>query len=227
MLRDLPAPVQRYLRHAGVVGQPRVHTVRLKQAGRFRTGPDRAWMDFRAQQYYTVEPPGFLWDATFYIAGLPLMRVRDRHLNGAGNIRVTVAGLFTVADAAGKALDQGTMLRFLNEMMWFPSAFLGDNVGFAPVDDQSAKVTFSDHGKRVTATIYFDEEGRLLNFVAERYYEAGDRYLPWSTPMSEYGEFHGRQVPVRGEGVWKLAEGDFAYIDPVISELEYDVPKAY
>ena len=33
---------------------------------------------------------------------------------------VKAVSAFTVADAKGEELDQGEMMRYLNEMMWFP-----------------------------------------------------------------------------------------------------------
>src|SRR5690554_1845213 len=45
-LRDLPEPVQRYLRYSGVVGRPVARTARLKQRGRIRQGEDSPWMAF-------------------------------------------------------------------------------------------------------------------------------------------------------------------------------------
>lgn len=223
MLAGLPAPIQRHLTYAGVVGQPVVHSVRLKQTGRFRTGVDQAWMDYRAEQYYTVDQPGFIWDATFAQAGVPFLKVRDRYVQGKGSILGKLGGLLTIAEAQGDDLDQGAMLRYLNEMMWFPQAYLGDNITFTPVDDGSAQVTLTDQGKSVTATLYIDAEGKMTDFVAERYFEAGDAYYPWSTPIFAYGEFNGLRLPSRGQGVWKLPDGDFAYIDLVIPELEYNI----
>lgn len=223
MLAGLPEPIQRHLTYAGVVGQPMVHSVRLKQTGRFRTGVDQAWMDYRAEQYYTADRPGFIWDATFAQAGIPFLKVRDRYAQGKGSILGKLGGLLTIAEAQGDDLDQGAMLRYLNEMMWFPQAYLGDNITFTPVDDGSAQVTLTDQGKSVTATLYVDAEGKMTDFVAERYFEAGDAYYPWSTPISAYGEFNGLRLPSRGKGVWKLPDGDFAYIDLFISELEYNI----
>lgn len=43
-LAPLPAPVQRYLRTSGVVGQPRVRNVRARMHGRIRQGPDSRWL---------------------------------------------------------------------------------------------------------------------------------------------------------------------------------------
>jgi hypothetical protein len=65
---------------------------------------------------------------------------------------IKAASLVTVANASGEALGQASMLRYLNEMMWFPTAFLGDNVSFEAVDDHAARVTLTDHGRTATAT---------------------------------------------------------------------------
>jgi len=63
----------------------------------------------------------------------------------------------------------GCCLRYLGEMIWSRTAFLGDNVSFEPVDDWSARVTLTDSGKTASATMVFDEIGKLVDFVAERY----------------------------------------------------------
>ena len=135
MLQKLPDPVKRYLMYTGVVGKPIVQTVRLKQVGKIRKDAKQPWMNFEAKQYYSVSSPGFVWIAYMKIFGLPLVRVRDYYMEGRGNILVKAVSLFTVANSAGKEMDQGAMMRYLNEMMWFPSAFLGKNISFESIDD--------------------------------------------------------------------------------------------
>lgn len=63
-LERLPEPVRRWLRHSHVVGSPLPTTVRLRQNGQFQMA-GRGWMPFAAEQYFTINPPGFLWKATF------------------------------------------------------------------------------------------------------------------------------------------------------------------
>lgn len=227
MLEELPPPVQRYLRYSSIVGRPRVHAVRLRQTGRFRQTPDAFWMAFRAEQYYTVHPPGFIWTVNFPVLGLPFLSGRDRYQDGAGNMQIKVGSVFTVADESGKDMDQGTMMRYLNEIMWFPTAYLSDGIHFSPIDAHSAHVTFTDRGRSAGATLHFDDEGKLTNFVARRYYSGTQSYQQWETPIMEYGEYGGLRLPRRGQGVWKLPEGDYAYIDLVIDEIEYDRPEPY
>jgi hypothetical protein len=71
MLENLPEPVQRYMAYTGVVGNPWIDTVRLKQVGRFRQGLDRPWMSVTAEEFYTTNPPTLIWNARFRVAGPP------------------------------------------------------------------------------------------------------------------------------------------------------------
>ncbi|AKB19662.1 MULTISPECIES: DUF6544 family protein [unclassified Methanosarcina] len=230
MLHKLPDPVKKYLVYTGVVGKPIVQTVRLKQVGKIRKDTKQPWMNFEAKEYYSVSPPGFVWIAYMKFFGLPLMRVRDYYLEGKGNLLVKAVSLFTIANSVGKEMDQGAMMRYLNEMMWFPSAFLGKNVSFESIDANSARVTLKDIGKSVTATMYFDDEGKVTNFIAPRYRDMGNNIFEfenWSTPFREYGEFEGLKLPLKGAGVWNLKEGDLEYIDLTITDLKYDPDEPY
>ena len=226
MLARLPAPAQRYLNFTDVVGKPWIETVCIKFDGKFRLGRDKPWMPMRAEQFYTTNPPAFLWQAQFKIAGLWLMRGQDLYKAGHGHMFGKLAGLFTVFDARGAELDQGTMMRYLNEMVWFPIALLSDYVTWQAVDDHSADVTFSDAGKQVTARLFFDDAGRLTNFVTQRYRENQGKFTldTWETPITEYGMLAGLNLPVRGQAVWKLADGDLPYADLRVTEIEYNHP---
>jgi hypothetical protein len=224
VLEDLPGPVRRYLSYTGVVGMPWIDTVRLKQVGTFRLGRDRPWMPLTAEELYTTNPPGLVWNARFKIAGLPLIRAKDKYESGKGHMFGKVAGLFTIFDARGDELDQATMIRYLNEIMWFPTAFLGENISWQAIDDRSTQVTFSDHGKSVSARMFFDGAGRLVNFSTMRYRETDGSFSldPWSTPITDYGELAGLKLPVRGKAVWNLDSGDLEYADLEITEVEYN-----
>jgi hypothetical protein len=226
MLTHLPPAVQRYLTYSGVVGKPWIDTVSLKYTGRFRTAPDKPWMPLNVHQYYTTKPPGFLWKAHFKVAGLPLVAGSDVYKAGHSHIHGKLAGLVTVMDGEGEEVDQGTMVRYLQEMSWFPVAYLGENITWTEVDDHAAEVTFTDHRKSVTGRIYFDDLGRFLNFTAQRYgeFDGGYALQTWSTPMTEYGTFCGLRIPVAGLGVWQLSAGDFAYVDVHVTEMEYNQP---
>ena len=104
-LEDLPEPVQRHLRYAGVVGRKRVNSVRLRQEGRFRQGEDDTWMGFEAEQYYTTEQPGFIWKTDMSILPLVSVVVRDKYYDGEGNMLIKLPPFIKIADARGDDID--------------------------------------------------------------------------------------------------------------------------
>ena len=225
MLKDLPEPVRRYLRHTGIVGKPFVDSVYLEQKGQMYLNSNQGWVPLDAKEHYTVQPPGFVWDATIHKGPLPIARGRDMYAGGEGRMLIKAGSLFTVVDDKGPEMDQGSMTRYLSEMIWFPVAFLDDNISFEPIDDESARVTLTDGGKSVSATMYFDEEGKVTDFVAKRYrtVEGGYDLETWSAPVYEHGELAGLKLPLRGGAIWKLPEGDLKYADITITHLEYDI----
>jgi hypothetical protein len=227
MLVDLPSPVRRYLRYTGVVGKPFPRTVWLHQEGRMRPGPGQPWMPLAAEEHYSVQPPGFVWAGTLRLARLPVGRARDMYAEGRGRMLVKVASLWPIVDASGEQMDQGSMMRYLSEMIWFPAAFLADNITFEAVDDSSARVTLTDHGRTATGTLVFDREGRLTDFVAKRYRSPGaSSPEAWSTPITGYGEYEGLRLPTRGKAIYGPPGGDFDYIEVTITGLRYDTGAA-
>jgi hypothetical protein len=225
MLADLPDPVRRYLRYTGVVGRPFPGTVWLRQTGTMRLGP--RWLPFDAEEHYSVQPPGFVWAGTARLGPFPVARARDMYAEGAGRLLVKAASLWPVVDASGEQMDQGEMVRYLSEMTWFPAAFLAGDISFQAVDDSSARVTLTDHGRTVTATMFFDQQGRVTDFVAKRYRTADSSDLDtWSAPVTGYGEFEGLRLPASGKAIYKLPDGDFEYINVTLTELRYDTAPA-
>ena len=226
MLRSLPEPVRRYLSYTGIVGKAWIDTARVRYSGKFRMGEERPWMPITAEQYYTTNPPGFVWKAQLTMAGLPLVHGDDRYKAGHGHMVGKLAGFITLFDVRGPELDQAGRVRYLNEMIWFPIAYLGENISWQSLDDCSAQVTFTDCGNSVSARMVFDELGRLTNFVAQRYREISGKFSldQWSTPMDEYGVRAGLNLPVHASAVWNLPAGDLPYVVLTLSDVAYNVP---
>lgn len=219
----LPPPVQRFMRSAGVIGKPVPSVVRLSQVGRMRSAPTASWMSFEAEQVYTVDPPGFVWRAYFVSRSLPVVFGRDLYAGGDASILMKALGVVPVADVGGGGeLGMAGLMRYLNEMMWFPAAYVGSNVSWRAIDDSSAEVSITDSGLTATATLYFDGAGRIVNFRAERYNTDTRSIETWDTPISGYSEFNGLVLPTRGQAVWNLDGGDFSYIELEVVALAYE-----
>jgi len=227
MLAGLPEPAQRYLRYAGVVGRPLVDTVRLRQRCRMRPAPNGISFPLIAEQWYSVEPPGFIWDATVPVGCIPVVRGRDGYIDGHGLMTIKAGSLIPFVNASGPEMDQASLLRHLSEMTWFPSAFLRDRVTWEAIDDTTVRVTITDGDLRASGALEIDAEGRLVAFRTERHAMVGKTFelRPWSAPTYAYGEFEGLRLPVSGAAVWTLPDGTkHPYIEVELTEVEYDPP---
>jgi len=230
-IRDLPEPVQRYLRYTGIIGRQRAAFVRLKQTGAMRTKPDGKWFPLKAEEYYTVDNPGFVWKGRMAIAPLISAEAQDMYLNGQGNMHVKLMSAMNIVNAEGKEMDEASLMRYFNEMQWFPSSLVSGNVKWEAIDANSARSTLTDRGMTVSALFCFDKEGKITNFIAERGRSTdGGKVVrtTWSTPISEYGTYgNGLRLPSKGEAIWHLDSGEFSYIKLEITEVEYDNPSLY
>lgn len=226
-LAGLPEPVQRYLRYTGVLGKERIKTVRLKQKGFFRPQEGLPWMPMVAEQYYTTSPPAFLWFGT--VKALPFVSIsaRDKFADGAGNMLVKLQSLFTLTNASGSEMDRGALLRYLGEIMWFPTAWLSDGIQWQAIDTNSAQVTLAYNGVTVSAVLHFNAGGQVVRLTAQRYREVKGQYSldQWEAiPQTEYREVNGLQIPIKVEVLWKLPAGDFSYFRGEVTEIEYNCP---
>jgi hypothetical protein len=228
-LEKLPPPVRRWLEASGTVGRPRATTVRLEQRGEMRTAPDKPWMPVTAEQYFSIDPPGFVWSVNARMMGVLPIAGRDRYADGHGHMLIKLASLFTVADGVGPEIDQGTVLRYLGEIIWFPSAALSDYIAWEAIDERSARATMRHAGVTASAVFAFDERGRFASLTADRYMssEGGPRLERWVIPVTEWRTIRGIEMPVRGNAVWKLASGDFDYYRWEIVDVEVNRPAPY
>jgi len=220
----LPEPVRRYLRFAIPSNAPAIRSVHLRQDGDFRPTPGPRWFPIQGEQHFTLDPPGFIWQARIRMLPLLWIEARDSLTSGRGNMLIKFNSIFTLANVRGPEISQGAQARWLAEAVWFPVAFASGRVRWDQIDDRSARVTLLGEGLPVSLVVEFDEEGRASRVRGERYraVEGGKTVLtPWSGSCSDYREFGGLQVPSRVEVSWDLDEGQFTYARFHVTELEY------
>lgn len=229
-LQGLPVSVQKWLERSGVVGKEKIKSVRLKQTGSMRTDAEKAWMPFTAEQYFNYEEPGFIWHATIKAAPLVHINGRDRYFEGKGNMLIKVMSLLKVADGTGKEMDQGSLVRYLAETMWQPSAALQEYIEWEEIDAQTARATMTYGGISASGIFFFDSEGNITNFSAKRYRDLGDGSFSmddWYITINACKEFNGIRIPSEAEVMWKLPEGDFPWLKLKITDMEYNRMATY
>jgi len=230
MLAPLPPVVQKWLMNTGVVGKEKIHTVRLKQTGEMRTKPNGKWLPFTATQYFTVDTPAFNWLTTVQMMPLLSMNGRDKFENGKGAMLIKVLGLVKVVDEKDNdQMNQSSMMRYLAEICWFPSAALAEYIKWEAVDSTSAKAIMQYKGVTVSGVFQFDSNGYPISFSGDRWYGSGkDAALQkWFVETNGYATFHGIRIPGKSEVSWKLNKGDFNWLYVHIVDIEYNKPGLY
>ncbi len=220
----LPEPVQRYLSYAQVVGKEPIRTVRLKQQGFMRMQPGQKWMPLVAEQYFTSNPPAFLWHCTVRPFPLVGISATDRFSDSHGSMRIKLLSVIPMGNARGPEMDQSELQRYLAEMVWFPTAWLTDAIEWQAIDANSVQATFREPRIKGSVTLHVNEQGQVTHFTAERYKEEHGRYLlaPWLGQCNEYREVDGMCIPTKFEIIWHLASGDFSWFRAQITEIEYN-----
>ena len=222
----LPAPVQRYFEHVLTDGQPYVRAVRMTHRGEFRLGDATTpWRSLEATEHATTDPPGFVWDASIDMAPFVPVRVVDAYVNGRGVLRAKLLGAITVADPEpGPELDEGELLRYLAEAVWYPTALLpGNGVEWAAVDDRSARATLTHQG--TTASLVFEfEDGDVRRVRGERPYTNSDGSydrVEWVGHWEDYVERDGMLIPAAGSVEWHHPDGTVPYWRGRVVEVDY------
>jgi hypothetical protein len=124
-------------------------------------------------------------------------------------------------------IAEGTLQRFLAEMVWFPSAALSPTVRWTG-HGRSAEATLVDHGIEARATFTFDELGRFQQLRALRFKDSGPEAVrqPWLVTASAWRELAGSLVPSAGEVKWRLPSGDLTVYRWTVDELETNLDLA-
>lgn len=225
-LEAFPEPVQRYFRYALSDGQAYISYARLKHTGTFRTAPGKKWLPITGEQYFTAEKPGFIWFARVKPFPLFWIAARDTYFQGKGNVLIKLLSTITLGDAKGKGVNQASLLRFLGESVWFPTALLpGDKLRWEAVDDRSAKLMLSDSGIEVSALVHFNDKGEITQFTTDRYMDT--TLEKWTGYCREYRENNGVRIPAEIEAVWNLESGDFSYARFRVIDIEFNKPSLY
>ncbi len=215
-LAGLPEPARRYLRWMGVVGRPRDRSFLVRFRGRFKR-PGQPWMPCDAWQFNAAEPVTRLFHMRIDVARVIPMVGRDSYVAGRGAMKGKALGLVTVADGSGPEFDQSELVTFLNDaVLLAPSMLLTDSTRWTGIDDGSFDITITDEGNTVTARLFVDADGALLDFATEdRWCDLPEGLVQarWTTPISGWGEADGRPWPAGAQAVWHLPDGPLPYIE--------------
>jgi len=224
-LQRLPQLVQQYLRYAGVVNTPKLKSLKIEFDGEMR-GRDMDWFPFHAEQYNTFNTPHRLFFMRGRIKGL-MVPGYHAFKDGTATMLIKLFAIFPVVNNKGKEMNIGETVTVFNDMcIMAPASLIDPRIRWEEIDSQSVKAIFTNQNITISAQLFFNEQGQLINFVSDdRYETTGKSFVRrrFSTPMSHYKNINGINVPTYGEAIWHYPEGDFVYGKFYLKDIQYNV----
>lgn len=223
---NLPDPVQKWLRHCGAVGKPFIHGGKVSQTAEMQMKPEQEnWLPATAIQYTTIDHPGFIWSVDVKMNGLLNFQGRDKYDEGKGEMLIKLNSLINIVNERGEKLDEGTLQRFLGEMVWFPSLALSPYVKWEPIDGNTARAVMNYQGASGAGTFHFNSGGDVIRFSALRYKgnEADAKRQAWAVNVLDYKTFEGIRVPSKIISTWKLDDKDWTWLKMEVRDIQFNL----
>jgi hypothetical protein len=210
-LEGLPGQIVEYIRRSGAVGKPVVENFRLQFEGEMRQ-KGKPWFSFTSEQYNFIQNPSRMFFMKGRIKGLS---VWGYHTYRPPKARMVIRALSLLPQLKIESPEMypTETVTFLNDLCLFaPGAMVDERIRYEELDASRVLATFSLKDLKVSAVLYFDEHGDLVNFRSEDRYDVSKmERLPFTTPVKDFREFSGIRIPSYGEAVWHYPEGEFVY----------------
>lgn len=225
-IQHLPAVVQKYIRYTGAIGRNKVLNFRAEFNGGIRSKPNDEFMKLKSVQYNFMDKPTRIFYIVAKKKGIPAKGIHVYKYVKASML-VKILGLFTVVDAKGKEMDQGETVTVFNDMCFMaPAALIDKNIFWKEIDEKIVEAKFTNGDITVSATLFFNNKGELVNFVSRDRFETtdGNTYnnYPWLTPVTSYKEINGCRLPSGAKLIYEHPDGEFCYGEFNLVNIEYN-----
>lgn len=215
-IQMLPLPVQRYFRHCGYLGTPKMNYMKASFVDvDFIMSPTRT-VKIDYQQLNLVSKPERFALISSSLYGIPFEGL-DSYQNGKGSMKGKLTKIITLFDQQGENMDRSSLVTWLSECLLVPNAALNDFIIWKPIDDTNARATITWEGIRVSGIFNFSPEGELLSFrTSERVavdMKGKVTRADWSGYFQDYHPVNGILQPKIMKSVWHYLDRDSVYFN--------------
>ncbi len=182
------------------------------------------WFPFRSVQYNFFDDPTRLFFMKARMFGTTVPGYH-RYQQATASMDIRLFGLIPMVKVKGKEMNKAETVTVFNDMcLLVPATLIDKRIQWEPIDSQSAKAVFTNGGNTISAVLYFNEAGQLVNFVSDDRYAVADmKQYRFSTPVKNYKPLDGMNVIATGEAVWHYPDGEFVYGKFHLQSIEYNV----
>jgi hypothetical protein len=222
-IQHLPEPVKKYLRYTRSIGKPKVNNFKLAFAGKIRKNEQSEWMQFNSEQYNFMEIPTRLFFMKAVMKGLPVSGYH-RYKNGDAFMDIRLLSLLKVQYQDGDEMDKAETVTFFNDMCCMaPATLIDKRISWQEMGANIVKATFTNNGITISADLFFNEVGELVNFKSkDRYNADAGTILPWATPLSDYRDINGYKLAGYAETIYTFPDRDLCYGTFEVSSINYN-----
>lgn len=222
-MASLPDAVKKYLRYTGVGGKPKVKNFRIAFEGKIRKNAQSEWMPFSSEQYNFINAPARLFFMKAVMKHLPVAGYHHFN-NGKAVMDIRVLSSFKVQYQDGPEMDQSETVTYFNDMCCMaPATLIDKRITWLNTGGNKLKAAFTNNGITISAWLYFNEKGELVNFISnDRYAADVGKKLLWSTPLHAYKEINGYRLASYAEAIYSYPEGDLCYGTFNLKAIDYN-----
>ena len=222
-IEHLPASVQKYLRYAGVINKEKVNNVKIIFDVEMREkGKD--WFKATSVQYNFFDEPTRLFYMQAKMFGM-IVPGYHRYVEAKATMDIRLVGLFPIVKQSGDIMNKTETVTLFNDMcLMVPATLIDKRILWEPIDSLTTKAIFTNRGISISATLYFNETGQLINFTSDDRTTISDmKQYRFSTPITDYKNINGRNVPTYGEAIWHYPDGEFVYGKFKLQTIQYNL----
>jgi len=222
-IKTLPKPVQHYLKYVGVMNKPKVKNVRIVFEGQMRDkGKD--YFSFTSEQFNFFDEPTRLFYMKAKIFGVSALGYH-KYSDTKASMDIRLFGLFPIVKKSGDIMNKAETVTLFNDMcLLAPATLIDKRIQWESINDTLVKATFTNKKISITAALYFNQQGQLVDFISNDRTSITDmKQYPFSTPVSEYKIINGYNLMSKAEAVWDYTDGKFTYGKFILKEIEYNI----
>lgn len=220
-LGSLPLPLRSYIKYALPEASTNINYAYMQHSGLYRTKPSHNWFPIEGEEHFTAQSPNFIWFAELNIKDILKIKVREKYLNNLGNIWVRLYSLITLVNSKGKESDQSAFIRYISEMVFFPTSFLTNHyISWEEIDSGSFKALIK--GNTITEVIFhINEFGQIIKATTKDRYRNKTKN-DWTILYDEYMDINGFKVPTYSEAIWNSNNNKYSYSKFYVTKLVYN-----
>lgn len=228
-IEPLPDAIKKYIQYCGLVGKSKIQNFKIEFEGKLRNHESEIWMPFRSEQYNFLLNPTRHFYLKASMVNFPVAGIHSYNHEKA-SLDIRLLSIFKIAKQEGNEMLISETVTFFNDMCCLaPSSLIDPRIKWMESDSNKVIASFTNNDITISATLYFNEKGELINFTsADRYALINNKMqkMMWNTPLRDYKiSKNGIRYPTYAEAIYTNHDKTFCYGTFTVKSIKYNLNK--